>query len=89
MDSRQVAEEIISRYHGAVADGNTLSVTIIKQSLNERITPAKVGQISHGGIDSRLTRMQGLQERMGLGPVRNGRNGSSVNHELLPPKGSR
>jgi len=37
LDNRASAEEIVSKYNGAVADGNALVVSIIKQGLAERM----------------------------------------------------
>ncbi|WVW85861.1 hypothetical protein I302_107899 [Kwoniella bestiolae CBS 10118] len=47
LENRSDAEGLIKQYHGVVADGNTLSVTIINQGLKGRIgasTPAVVQQ---------------------------------------------
>lgn len=50
--SRQPAEEIISQYHGVVADGNTLRVTMVRQSLGERLGSGLGGSGGSGGSGS-------------------------------------
>ncbi|GFZ49299.1 hypothetical protein JCM24511_07418 [Saitozyma sp. JCM 24511] len=62
--SRQPAEEIISQYHGVVADGNTLRVTMVRQSLGERMGSGLGGSGSGSGAGS------GFGSRIGAGTSR-------------------
>ncbi|RSH81356.1 hypothetical protein EHS25_006887 [Saitozyma podzolica] len=71
--SRQPAEEIISQYHGVVADGNTLRVTMVRQSLGERMGSGLGGSGSGSGAGS------GFGSRIGAGTSRsNGHDRGTV-----------
>lgn len=50
------AQELITQYDGAVADGNTLRLSLIKQTLAERMGRGKGLQIGKGvgGVDGKV-----------------------------------
>ena len=89
LGSAAEANELISKYDGQIADGNKLSVTIVRQSLKDRMgagAGASPGSGSGSGLASLGGRTTTRQEAPGSSS-RNG-DGESRGQELLSAPGS-
>lgn len=83
LESAKDANELISKYDGQIADGNKLSVTIVRQSLKDRMSTGT----SSGSALASLGGRQGVRQEVSSSGSRNGQGGSR-GQELLSPPGS-
>ncbi|KAK8854963.1 hypothetical protein IAR55_003703 [Kwoniella newhampshirensis] len=77
LEQRSAAEDLIRQYHGVVADGNTLSVTIINTGLKSRL-----------GGSNPLLQSQNQSQSSRSGPVVGAGTISAAGQELLGSSGS-
>ena len=82
VESRTAAEEIVQRYNGAVADGNTLVLTMIRQSLQDRMGD---GRAIGGSFGANMSGMS----KVGLGGSAGMNKANVSGRELLPAESSR